>query len=278
MWKAKSAIIITIGLIMSLSCGGRYDLADELKSLIIVFRPHPVNGIKSTENSKPSSASLQWAPVYADISVSGDLGYTTGPWEYRPGGIEDTAVVHGSYISVWKKQADGGWRVILDTGISNPAPTLALTDIQTETGLKFSIPNNRRENHGKERQDLIDIDRRGSEKCEFDGTVDFYEKNCTDDIRFFRDMVMPLTGKNHVIDYYSDNPGRFTWSPVDAFISEQADFGYSYGLARFEAEAQESAEIQYGYYMRIWRRSDNGHWKIALDVISPSPPPRDDKT
>jgi ketosteroid isomerase-like protein len=305
MWKARSATIITIGLIMSLSCGSSYDLADELKTLIeyerdfartsidkgirdsflaflddesIVFRPHPVNGVESTEKSKPSAASLQWAPVYADIAVSGDLGYTTGPWEYRAKGIDDTVVIHGNYISIWKKQADGGWKVILDTGISNPDPSLALSEIKTKSGLKFADPENPGEDNGKARQKLMDFDRRGSEYCESNGTLDFYDKNCTDDIRFFRDKITPMTGKGQVVDYLSDNPGRFTWNPIDAFISGQSDFAYSYGLSKFEAEVEGDTEAQYGYYLRIWRRNDDGDWKIALDVISPSPPPQNDIT
>ena len=49
----------------------------------------------------------------------GDLGYTVGTWERRaaPGGGQ-TAVTRGNYLTVWKKQADGAWRVSFDTGSS----------------------------------------------------------------------------------------------------------------------------------------------------------------
>ena len=63
--------------------------------------------------------SLTWTPVKADMAASGDLGYTYGNYEYRgkdKGG--KTVVGHGKYMTVWKKQKDGSWKVALDMGNS----------------------------------------------------------------------------------------------------------------------------------------------------------------
>lgn len=66
---------------------------------------------------------LVWKPVYADISASGDLGYTHGTYEFRS---KDKAgkptVDHGKYTSIWKKQMDGSWKVVLDMGNASPGP------------------------------------------------------------------------------------------------------------------------------------------------------------
>ena len=57
---------------------------------------------------------LTWAPVGADISASGDLGYT---YEFRSKDKDGKAVVdHGKYTSIWKKQRDSSWKVVLDMG------------------------------------------------------------------------------------------------------------------------------------------------------------------
>lgn len=60
---------------------------------------------------------LVWEPVKAEISSSGDLGYTFGNWVMntltKDG--KDT-VVNGVYVSIWKKQADGNWKYVLDGG------------------------------------------------------------------------------------------------------------------------------------------------------------------
>ena len=63
---------------------------------------------------------LTWTPVGADISASGDLGYTYGTYEFSSLGKDGKAVIdHGKYTSIWKKQKDGSWKVVLDMGNSS---------------------------------------------------------------------------------------------------------------------------------------------------------------
>lgn len=63
---------------------------------------------------------LTWTPVGADISSSGDLGYTYGTYEFSALGKDGKPVVeHGKYVSIWKKQKDGSWKVVLDMGNSS---------------------------------------------------------------------------------------------------------------------------------------------------------------
>jgi ketosteroid isomerase-like protein len=65
---------------------------------------------------------LTWSPVGADISASGDLGYTYGTFEFSSKDkLGKTIVDHGKYTSIWKKQKDGTWKVVLDMGNASPA-------------------------------------------------------------------------------------------------------------------------------------------------------------
>jgi ketosteroid isomerase-like protein len=62
---------------------------------------------------------LTWTPVGADISASGDLGYTYGTFEFSTLSKDGKPVIdHGKYTSIWKKQKDGNWKVVLDMGNS----------------------------------------------------------------------------------------------------------------------------------------------------------------
>ena len=64
---------------------------------------------------------LTWTPVGADISSSGDLGYTWGTYEFRSKDKNGKPVVeHGKYTSIWKKQKDASWKVVLDMGNASP--------------------------------------------------------------------------------------------------------------------------------------------------------------
>lgn len=70
------------------------------------------------------TAKLVWWPVSARISESGDLGYTIGRYEARKSNPDGTVSVRatGRYITIWRKQADGSWKVELDTGHPDPKP------------------------------------------------------------------------------------------------------------------------------------------------------------
>jgi ketosteroid isomerase-like protein len=64
---------------------------------------------------------LTWTPLGADMSASGDLGYTYGTYEFTSKGRDGKDEVnHGKYTSIWKLQSDGSWKVVLDMGNSSP--------------------------------------------------------------------------------------------------------------------------------------------------------------
>jgi ketosteroid isomerase-like protein len=59
--------------------------------------------------------SIRWQPLDATISSSGDLGYTIGAYEIVRSGENAGVVATGKYVTIWKKQADGSWKVIFDS-------------------------------------------------------------------------------------------------------------------------------------------------------------------
>jgi ketosteroid isomerase-like protein len=82
----------------------------------ILFRPHAVSGKEWTAAQPETPGVLIWEPSYAEISGSGDLGFTTGPYVYKT--LRDSADGdYGQFFSLWKKQNDGTWKVLLDAGI-----------------------------------------------------------------------------------------------------------------------------------------------------------------
>lgn len=66
---------------------------------------------------------LSWTPVKAEMSASGDLGYTYGNYVFTAKNKEGKPVTsYGKYTSIWKKQKDGQWKVVVDMGNSSPDP------------------------------------------------------------------------------------------------------------------------------------------------------------
>ena len=83
----------------------------------VLLRPdhHPITGKEAfhfLQNINDSSFTLTWAPERGEVALSGDLGYTYGLYTYT---TKDTTL-QGTYVSVWKKQKDGSWKYVLDSG------------------------------------------------------------------------------------------------------------------------------------------------------------------
>ena len=59
---------------------------------------------------------IHWDPTFASVSSSGDLGYTIGTYEMTASD-EDGPVTHrGTYLTVWRRQPNGSWKVEADIG------------------------------------------------------------------------------------------------------------------------------------------------------------------
>ena len=67
----------------------------------------------------PADAVLEWTPVAADIAQSGDLGCTVGEASIT------TRHYYSKYLTVWKRQPDGGWKFVADGGNARPVPDTA---------------------------------------------------------------------------------------------------------------------------------------------------------
>lgn len=82
------------------------------------------NAIGDLWANTPNGAQLVWEPDFADIAASGELGYTIGHWTYS---VTDssgaTQSSKGRYVTIWKKQADGNWKYVFDTGTTDPEET-----------------------------------------------------------------------------------------------------------------------------------------------------------
>lgn len=76
----------------------------------------PIKGAQAIDfisSMNDSSVELTWEPQGGDIAASGELGYTYGIYELK--GDSDT-VERGTYVTIWKKQEDGKWKFVLDSG------------------------------------------------------------------------------------------------------------------------------------------------------------------
>ncbi|MGO9323744.1 MAG: YybH family protein [Terracidiphilus sp.] len=77
--------------------------------------------IAKSANWSPKDYQLTWTPTDAMMGPSGDMGYTWGHFEGRSKDKNGNPVLtSGRYITMWRKEADGSWKVVLDAGANEP--------------------------------------------------------------------------------------------------------------------------------------------------------------
>jgi hypothetical protein len=54
---------------------------------------------------------LDWRPVASALAPGGKLGYTVGTWTFA-----GERAARGAYVTIWRRQPDGSWKVLFDTG------------------------------------------------------------------------------------------------------------------------------------------------------------------
>ena len=72
------------------------------------------NAIDFLIQQDDSGYKLSLNPQHAEVSSSGEWGYTYGIYALRPNSID--TVIYGSYTNIWKKQIDGKWKLLLNSG------------------------------------------------------------------------------------------------------------------------------------------------------------------
>ena len=78
--------------------------------------------IAKSANWDPKVYQLTWTPTDAQMGPSGDEGFTWGHFEGHSKDANGNPVTTtGRYITIWRKQSNGDWKVALDAGANEPA-------------------------------------------------------------------------------------------------------------------------------------------------------------
>jgi ketosteroid isomerase-like protein len=223
--------------------------------------------VKEHYGGSPSRPGLlSWTPTYAEIASGGDMGWTTGPWEWRPGSAADTPVAFGDYVTIWEIQPDSSWKFILDIGIAHgpdqsapSAPALRVLDRPREPETA---------NPGRAREELIETEYAFRGASESEGLVAAYLPRVAPDIRFYRMGQKPLSSVDALSTALSLYDGTWTWDVDHAAVARLADLGYTFGVSTLVGP---ETTMRFSF-MHIWRRDTDGLWKLALDIHIPLPP------
>ena len=239
----------------------------------ILFRPTPVNG-KEFFRNRPANPGpvLAWYPSYAELSGTGDMGWTTGPWEFRA--AKDKAPeAWGHFASVWRRDTKGKFHVLLDEGHSCPKPpqdslTWARLPGMLKGGDLISLPE-----LVATQNSLNAIDAGYSKLLVEQGVGAALARYADDDVRVLREEQPELRGieqAGKTLAHEWDS-GVAAWDLRVGALSKSNDLAFTYGIAKMGEKAKDSPDGRKVF--RVWRRRPEGEWKLALDVTNPVPPP-----
>ena len=225
----------------------------------IIFRPTPVAGKKWYEGRPPTAGVLSWQPVLSEIAASGELGYNTGPYEYREK-ADAKPVGYGEFFSFWKRQADGKWKVVFDHGCEHSMP---VNEVKLEAIVSQSKSA---DSKNDDIAMLMQIDQKFSQLSKEQGTQKAFAQFLAQKTRVLRPQLFPESNRDKALAVVAQEKGTLTWEPSGGDIAKSGDLGYTYGLSQRNVDGK----IEKGNYVRAWRR-ENGDWKVALDVMTPFP-------
>ncbi|MDF1612587.1 YybH family protein [Stygiobacter electus] len=234
----------------------------------IIFRPNPVNGKKFLSESKPSGGLLSWYPVIAFVSRAGDLGFTTGPWQWRQNRIDSVALAYGNYCTVWQREANNEWKFVIDLGNRNDKPSVLPERLKIDTTKLNSSFLIKMIKHEKP-DELIELDKQFALISSKIGVEAAYKKFVNDKSRLLRDGKFPIIGRQQISEYFTQQFAGYNLKPIDGRISSSKDFGFTYGELEIikPDSVRRAVSKERNNYMRIWKKEQK-RWIIIVEVAN----------
>jgi len=229
----------------------------------IIFRPNPVNGKTFLSNAQKRTGLLSWYPAYAGISHNGDMGFTTGPADFKKD-KDSSAIWFGNFSTVWQRQSNGEFRFVIDMGISNNKPMEQYIPFKYDTANSNSYSLRRGMNRIKA-DELFNKDKELTLIISKIGVASTYKKFINEESRLLRDEFFPIVGTSAITDYLTKNSGTYTFNPIGGKISSSKDLGFTYGELTI-SDADKNNYSKYNY-MHIWKKVGK-LWIIIIDVAN----------
>lgn len=203
---------------------------------------------------------LDWRPQYVEVAASGELGLSTGPWRITSKAKPETPPVHGQFVSIWRREGSGPWKVAVDLGISHATDALWSAPLESR---QLPVPRSGPQSGIAQAEARFAADARAR------GLRAAYATHGAENLRFYRSGQAPSAARSVALDTPAMKGEAGAWSVERVETARSGDFGYARG-AYFAAGAPGTP---LGWYLRVWRR-EGMDWRIVMDVLNPAPPPK----
>jgi ketosteroid isomerase-like protein len=229
----------------------------------ILLRPRPVAGPAFFREQPEDPGLLEWAPAYARVAKSGDLGFTLGPWRYRASRTNDAVNATGQFVTVWRR-TKAGWRAALDGGIGSP-PMEFPSSVQADgpDDADEPLPSWRQTQRDR---DLRVVEESFGRRAAREGEAMALEEHGHKRVWVLRSGVTPLQGRGNGVQFLAANRRKTRDAIRGLIVSGGGDLGFAWGESELLGSGPDPARPVRSW-VRVWRRSGwSGTWRVALDL------------
>ena len=226
------------------------------------------DGLRKQPSPPFSEFELVWEPRLGEVAASGDLGWLTGPSTSINHTVKDPKPGHGCYLSVWRKQPNGTWRVFIDVGAGAPEPVpFAPGFTRMPFGERFAGNVSGAAVKEAAGKSLAEADRDLNAQIAAQGASRAFASRLTPSSRLHRPGSTPIVGAKAIAVWLNAYASSAAARDGVAEAAAAGDFGYTYGT--FDIEAPKPLS---GAYLRLWNRDAAGRWWLMVDVAQPFRP------
>jgi hypothetical protein len=226
----------------------------------IVFKPKPVKITDFYANIEKQSGTLQWTPKFARISYNGDLAFTSGPYVYNNGKNDDDKV-HGDYVSIWRGDGEGKFKLLIDLGIQHPeADKEELIDFKEPDVSKKPVMN---KDPFKGKEIILATDKTFNQTLSV-SALGSYKEFLSPEGRYYFPGFEPIMGTDKILKFINNEAISITAETISGNRSSSNDLAYTYGRARIK----KGNIVSNFHYVRIWEVDAKHKWNILLEVFS----------
>ena len=219
----------------------------------------------------PKDLQLIWEPRYGDVSASGELGYLTGPVRNIRASRDGGKPRHSNYASIWKRQRDGSFLVVMDVGINTPSA------VPFAAGFTRAPQKNRFTGDYDDSTPPLGTADEVLNSVLKTSQLRAYGSRLAEGVRFHRQNQLPVVGRQAATKWLASQRPVSSADSKFSEVSRSGDLGYTWGTytiapTRTTVTAQgrgstQTVNVEAGFYVRVWVRERDGQWKVALDVL-----------
>ena len=232
-----------------------------------VYPDRATASAKIANRPRRPGVATYWDPFFADVSLAGDLGYAIGnSWvtglktpEGQPRKSE------GFTFTVWRKQADGTWKFVLDAGGPSTPESVAAIVAAAKASPLDNSPDSAGHDPVQSARELRELDDGFAKAANY--STAFLE--AASPHAFSLDLN--AYGKAQVATALAARKiTTASREPLFAETASSGDLGYSFGLWQVQTGSETTPAK--GVYFTMWKRQRDGTWRWLIDNTFMAPP------